>query len=165
MQIVHLLAEDWERAREIRMRSLRDVPDAFGATLESVLSKSPERWQEQLSSPEAATFVAVMEGQDVGMAVGAKYECEGELEGAGLFGMWVAREARGVGAGDALVQAVVGWARSNGYERVVLDVGDWNEPAIALYVRHGFETTGVVCTLPPPRDHVTEHQRALVLGE
>ena len=159
MRIVHFSSEHWERARAIRLRALQDAPDAFGSTLEHTMSLTPVHWKERLGSQDAATFVAVVDDSDVGMAVGADYEGEG----AGLFGMWVAQEARGTGAGDALVQAVVGWARGKNYERIVLDVGDANEQAIALYARNGFEPTGATCTLPPPRSHIKEHQRALVL--
>ena len=94
-------------------------------------------------------------------ASGADYEWEDGA--AGLFGMWVAPSARGQGAGGALVDAVVAWARAEAFPRILLDVGDDNEPAIHLYASRGFVPTGVTTTLPAPRDHVHEHQRGLLL--
>jgi GNAT superfamily N-acetyltransferase len=153
-------ARDWRRARDVRLRALADTPDAFGSTLDGELQFDDARWIERVSRGDAATFLArADDGADVGIAVGAA-NAENE---AGLYSMWVAPEARGKGAGDALIEAVVAWARARGFARVVLDVSDFNEPAIAFYARHGFAPTGVTGTLPPPRTHVTEHQRALVL--
>ena len=104
---------------------------------------------------------ATLGGADVGVVAGAPFP---EREGAaGLFGMWVAPAARGRGMGDRLVEAVVDWARVAGYARVVLDVGDTNVPAIRLYQSKGFEPTGRTATLPEPRTHVREHERALEL--
>ncbi len=77
--------------------------------------------------------------------------------------MWVAPEARATGAGAALIDAVVEWARSKGFVKLLLDVGDDNEPAIALYARKGFESSGEVSTLRHPREHIREHQRVLRL--
>jgi GNAT superfamily N-acetyltransferase len=70
-------------------------------------------------APDAATFIAVSDNQDIGTVVGATFD-----DAAGLFAMWVAPEARGKGIGDALIRAVVGWAQANGHERLVLEVGD-----------------------------------------
>ena len=86
--------------------------------------------------------------------------CTGRAGVAGLFAMWVAPEARGQGAGDLLVQAVVDWAAAAGFQRVVLEVGNNNLTAIALYQRHGFEPTGLTAALPEPRSHIREHELA-----
>jgi GNAT superfamily N-acetyltransferase len=71
-----------------------------------------------------------------------------------LFGMWVAPPARGSGAADALVAAVVGWAVDVGATRVELTVVVGNGPAERLYARHGFIPTGT--TVRRPRDTVLE---------
>jgi ribosomal protein S18 acetylase RimI-like enzyme len=47
-----------------------------------------------------------------------------------------------------LVAAVIELARSNCVNRLLLDVADNNAPAIALYMRKGFERNGEVSTLP-----------------
>jgi len=64
------------------------------------------------------TFVASEEGDDTGIVVGvADPEHPGE---AVLVSMWVAPETRGRRVGEALVQAVIDWARSEGYKAVRL---------------------------------------------
>jgi ribosomal protein S18 acetylase RimI-like enzyme len=72
-----------------------------------------------------------------------------------LISMWVAPFARGHGVSDALIQAVVSWAKEQRADRVVLAVRDDNAHAIALYVRHGFIDSDPVPNLvdgqPPER--------------
>ena len=159
MQIERMGPNGWERVREVRLCALRDAPDAFARTLPEEEAQPREFWQERLASPEAAIFIATLGEADVGIVGGAPFL---EREGAArLGGMWVAPAARGRGVGDQLVDAVVEWARLFGYPRVVLDVGDTNAPAIRLYRRKGFQPTGRTGTLPEPRTHIREHERAL----
>ena len=159
--VVKRLAPDqWARYRAIRLKALVDTPNAFGRTYAEDAQFTPERWRAGLSG-EAARFVALIGGQDVGTASGDSWR--GRSGVAGLFGMWVAPEARGHGVGTQLVRTVIDWARLSGFERLALHVADDNGPAVAFYRRLGFEPTGAVGTLPPPRDDITEHERALTL--
>ena len=111
----------------MRLRALGDAPDAFWTTLAEDQARAPETWRAGLERPSGATFVATRQGADVGLVVGAEYR--GRERTAGLFGMWVAPEARRCGVAGPLVEAVEAWARSAGYERIVLQVG--NENAVA----------------------------------
>lgn len=140
--------------KAIRLEALRDAPDAFLKTYEEERLYDDALWIGRMGDP-VAHFVARDAGRDVGLVVGAPYDAD-----LGLFGMWVHPDARGQGAGDGLVEALIAWATSSGAARLVLDVADENRPAIALYARHGFEPTGVTARLPPPREHILEHQRA-----
>jgi len=154
-----LNVEEASRLRAIRLRALRDSPEAFGSTLEDALARSTEDWSQQILS--LPTFVAVDDGLDVGMVRGAPDETR--VDTAWLLSMWVAPEARRMGVGGRLVGAVIDWARSIGARRLLLDVGDGQAPAIALYERKGFSPNGEVGSLPPPREHIREHQRELLL--
>ena len=55
-----------------------------------------------------------------------------------MDGIFVAEEARGLGVGSALLNAVKAQARADGLQSVQLDVIDSNTRARALYERHGF---------------------------
>ena len=159
MEIRRLGAHEGLRLRAIRLRSLADAPDAFGSTHDEALARPPDSWSAQLR--ELPTFVAVADGEDVGMVRGARDDSRAET--AWLISMWVAPEVRRQGVGEALIDAVVEWARASGARRLLLDVGDHNRPAIALYARMGFEPNGRTGSLPAPRDHIHEHQRELRL--
>lgn len=161
MAIERMRPEDWERVQSVRLRALLDAPDAFGTTLEEHKTQSPDLWRERLASSNAATFLATTGADDVGLITGAEFQ---NRDGAcGLFGTWVASEVRGRGLAVRLVDAVIQWARSANYPRLILEVGDDNLAAIRLYERCGFVPTGRKGTLPPPRTHISEHERALDL--
>lgn len=147
--------------RALRLRALRDAPDAFWVTAEEEEATPSAEWRRRLATTDRATFVASRDGVDVGLVVGARHH-EHERD-AGLFGLWVAPDARGSGVATALVAAVVEWARAARYGSLRLEVADANEPAVRLYAGLGFVPTGGVGALPPPRDHITEHERALGL--
>ncbi|MCY1013959.1 GNAT family N-acetyltransferase [Nannocystis pusilla] len=156
MKIVRLEAHEGERLRTVRLAALGDAPDAFGGTLAEAAVRRADEWRQQLV--ELPTFVAELAGRDVGMVRAVRHKVE--LDTGELLSMWIAPTARGQGVGDALVDAVVAWARAEGLRRLVLEVGDANAAAIALYARNGFVPTGVTGSLPPPRMHIREHQRA-----
>jgi RimJ/RimL family protein N-acetyltransferase len=58
------------------------------------------------------------------------------------LGLMVAKEARRQGVGWALLEAAVEWAREAGVRKLELHVFPWNEPAIRLYEKFGFEREG-----------------------
>ena len=65
-----------------------------------------------------------------------------------LVSMYVRPRARGRGVGEALVAAVIGWARDQNAAEVHLWVTEANAPARALYERCGFALTGEQQPLP-----------------
>jgi len=160
IRLEQLAPDEGPRLRAIRVCALQDTPDAFSTTLEEAAAWPVESWSKQLL--ELPTFVAVSDGLDVGMVRCAR---DGNSTETGwLISMWVAPEVRRKGIGGALVDAAIDWARSRGVSRLLLDVADHNAPAIALYARRGFEPNGVTGRLPPPREHILEHQRELEVG-
>ncbi len=151
--------EEGPRLRAIRLCALRDAPEAFGTTLDEAATWPPEVWSKQLTGITA--FVAVVGDSDVGLVRSVPYGKAQET--ARLISLWVAPQVRGEGVGESLIDAVIEWARSNGFVTLLLGVNDDNIPAIALYTRKGFEPNGEVGTLPPPREHLGKHQRILEL--
>jgi GNAT superfamily N-acetyltransferase len=143
IDIRRLAPDDWMVFRDVRLAALREAPYAFGSTLHREARASDDSWRERLE--KRAQFVARLDGVIVGTAGGfAEDEATAEL-----ISMWVAPSARGQGAGDALVDAVVGWAGEQRFGAVRLWVADGNDHAERLYARHGFERTGVVKAIHP----------------
>lgn len=156
--------DDWEVVRQVRLAALADTPDAFGATLEEERDQPESWWRERLDPGRpGTTLLATLDDagttRPVGMTV-VTSSFDGPPSEAGIYAVWVDPAARGRGVGDALIEAAVTHARHRGYQRVILNVGDFNKVAQALYARHGFVRTGHTTTLPPPRTHVIEHERA-----
>jgi ribosomal protein S18 acetylase RimI-like enzyme len=134
--------DDWERVRDIRLRSLEDAPDAFGATLEQERVYREPEWVAWIEGWEGATnvmYVAEADDAFVGMAVGSR---EGSASNAHLYAMWVEPAWRTRGVGSHLVHEVLAWARSWGSRRVILGVTENNDGAARFYERLGFADTG-----------------------
>lgn len=159
VEVHQLVADDWQRFRAIRLRSLLDAPDAFGSTHDQVAARPLSEWPGMIES--IPTFLATSGHEDVGLVRCAPDR--DRADSAWLISMWVAVAARGAGVGDLLVDRVVDFARSAGRERLWLDVADANLAAIRLYARHGFEPTGEVSRMSPRREEVTEHRRVKML--
>ena len=139
MQIDRLEENDWARLAKIRVEALRDAPHAFGTRAQEAEAWPEAKWREQLRT--LATFVAVVDGRDVGIVRGVKHH---RLDDATyLISMWVDPRARRQGVGAALIERVVQWAGRLGRRRVFLDVRAGNRAAECLYRAHGFAPTGV----------------------
>ena len=129
---------EWRQLREIRLRALRDAPNAFGSAYGEEEGQPGEWWRESLAT--FAWFVAATPGDVVGLAAGMPPEPE--RNAVNLISMWVAPAWRGVGVADRLVGAVVQWAATTGVDEVRLRVAEGNERARRFYQRLGFENTG-----------------------
>ena len=90
----------------------------------------------------AAVFVA--EAEDGGLVGRLSVARDAHPASAHVadLGLMVAASHRRVGVGSALLEAAVDWAHSAGIRKLELHVFPWNEPALALYRRFGFEQEG-----------------------
>jgi ribosomal protein S18 acetylase RimI-like enzyme len=125
-----------DTVRPLRLRALREDPDAFGSTLESERCRPDADWRFWVDD----TLIAFDDDTPIGMA-NLKLG-----EPAEIFGMWVAPEARGKGVGETLVRALLDRA---GDRTVKLCVADTAPAARRLYERLGFEPNGETGTLRP----------------
>ncbi len=138
MDIRRATADEWDVARDIRLRSLRESPDAFCSSYDGELGTDEAFWRDRLS--RSATFLAWENSAPVGTVAGKVDEHE---EGSREFvAMWVDPSKRGAGVGKALIEAVADWAHSEGARAIALWVADANFAARRLYERCGFALTG-----------------------
>ena len=142
LEIASLEPGDWELFREVRLRALRDAPAAFGSRYDDWVDAPESRWRDRVANVPL-NVVARRGGTPVGMASGV-YDGHGQAE---LISMWVDPGARGSGVFQALVDAVVGWARAAGRTTYLMVRSD-NARAISAYTRAGFVDLGI----PPDRD-------------
>ncbi len=139
MIALHVLAtDDWVLWRRLRLAALGDAPYAFGSRLADWQGAGDreQRWRDRLALPGSLNLVATLAGEPAGMVSGVPTAPErDEVE---VISLWVSPLARGRGVGDALLAAVVDWARDIGAASVRLSVADGNSAAARLYRRHGF---------------------------
>jgi ribosomal protein S18 acetylase RimI-like enzyme len=127
---------EWQEWRDLRLRALRDTPEAFSSTLADWQDADELRWRDRLRTVEYNVIVDV-DDVPAGMASCAMNERAGEL-----MSFWITPSARGKGVADALLGAIVEWAVSARCDTVTLGVRAANRHAIALYERHGFIDIG-----------------------
>ena len=142
VEIQRIGPDEWEVFRDLRLRALREAPYAFGSRYEDWAQAPEERWRDRLENVPL-NLVARMDGELVGMASGV---LENE-DGAELISMWVDPAGRGSGVADALIEAVVAWARVAGRSTYLM-VRRENARAVSAYTRAGFVDLGI----PPGRD-------------
>ncbi|MER7579111.1 GNAT family N-acetyltransferase [Kitasatospora sp. NPDC097691] len=160
---------DWARVKEIRLDALRDpvAAIAFLETHEQAAAKPDEFWQDRTRGAATGSVVAQFVGEDadgrwlgtVSVLVerpGGPGAFEGdavEVDQAHVVGVYVRPEARGTGLAPDLIRAARDWSWSLDeprIERVRLFVHEDNARAEAMYVKVGFERSGVA--LPVPGD-------------
>ncbi|NJP99880.1 GNAT family N-acetyltransferase [Streptomyces zingiberis] len=131
--------DDWPLWRDARLAALAEAPHAFKSRLADWHSGDEERWRARLTAPGTYNLVALLgDGRIAGVASGVPAGPGGVYA---LRSVWVSPEARGKGVADRLLTAVGTWARQAGATALRLTVMPDNEPAIALYRRHGFART------------------------
>nr|WP_217474766.1 GNAT family N-acetyltransferase [Stutzerimonas stutzeri] len=146
-----ITAGDWCDYRNIRLRALRDSPDAFGSTYEAEAVRNDDAWESRIADAIASgtsRILVALNQQELCGLVWCKLSAS-DPEAADIFQMWVAPTSRGSGAGRALLEEALTWARGTGARRVRLDVAASNSRAMRLYKSCGFRPAG---PLEPLRD-------------
>jgi GNAT superfamily N-acetyltransferase len=144
---------DWQVLRAIRLAALRDAPDAFGSTYAEQAASVEADWRRRIS--RGGTFFAYVpevDGNEPAGLVGGFQEKPDTVE---LVSLWVRPQARGLGVGEALVAAVIDWARARNATSVHLWLTEANQRARMLYERCGFSPTNERQPLPS-KSNLTE---------
>lgn len=135
---------EWRGYRDLRLRALQDSPDAFGSTLQRESAFRDELWAERIErgarSPTDLPLVARLGDEMIGLTWGRVQESDpGDVH---VYQVWVAPEHRGRGVGQALLDAMIEWARAAGARQISLEATCGNTPAMRLYTRAGFLPVG-----------------------
>ena len=150
--------------KEVRLRALSADPSAFGSTYAEESRLTDAEWVDlavQRTSEGSTVRLAFVDDAACGI-VGAFFEGS-DRTSARLVSMWVAKEMRGRGIGEALVDAAIAWAMECGARTMVLTVTSNNGTATRFYGRLGFEKTGH--TEPYPNDPtLLEHEMSRALA-
>lgn len=100
---------------------------------------------EIIADDSTPVFVAVHEGRVVGYIFGVVNEVRDstmlfDMKTLHLEDVCIDEECRGMGVGSLLMEYVTDWARANRFDRMDLDVWEFNEGARRFYERYGFST-------------------------
>ena len=95
-------------------------------------------------NPRALHLLAFVDGKFAGSCSFAPTSERIRLHHRCNMGISLYRESWGQGVGTALLGEITAGAKAAGFEQMELDVVSTNAPAIALYKKMGFETTGTI---------------------
>lgn len=148
MEIRLLTEAEVEAYRVLRLRALREDPEAFGATYEEWVNRPlaavAERLRLTTEPPEKFTLGAFVEGVLAGTVTFGRSQGAKERHKGVITGMFVAPEQRGRQLGRALMEEAIARARAlPGLEQILLSVVTTNVPARALYTALGFQSYGL----------------------
>jgi GNAT superfamily N-acetyltransferase len=139
IQVELLTAEQWARAKELRLASLRDSAHAFGGNLETESALSESEWRANFE--KLNYIVASVDGVD--SAIMTVENLKGDFGAtAWVGGCWSSPEYRGVGLLRAMMKFVDEHAQEKGWQRQGLGVWEDNYPAIAAYEKLAFIVMG-----------------------
>ena len=103
-----------------------------------------ERIRKNRENPRALHLAAFVDGAFAGSCSFSPNSDRMRSQHRCHMGISLYREFWGMGIGTALMGEVLAGARTAGFEQAELDVVSTNAPAIALYKKMGFETTGTI---------------------
>lgn len=94
-------------------------------------------WLETITSAGSLTVLAEHDDEVVGHGMLVP-----DGEGASELALFVLQDYQGAGIGTELLRTLLGLGRTRGVDRVWLSVERWNDAAITVYEKVGFERTG-----------------------
>ncbi|MEP7000527.1 MAG: GNAT family N-acetyltransferase [bacterium] len=142
---------EWRLYRELRLRALRDAPDAFGSTFAREDGFPDTEWIARMSAGAASSWNFPMLVEEGDRAIGlawVRIEPE-DPTNATLFQVWVDPDFRRRGAGATLLTAAIEWARTAGAQHLLLSVALGHGSALAFYKTAGFSEVGGPTVLRP----------------
>jgi ribosomal protein S18 acetylase RimI-like enzyme len=140
IEVRRLGAGDAELFRDIRLEALRCNPEAFGSTFEAEKDKPLSRFSERLGT--SRVHGAFHAAKLIGIAVLVIQQSAKMAHKGALVSMYVRPQARRIGVGRRLVEAIIETARRH-VELLQLTVVTGNEAALRLYAGLGFVQYGL----------------------
>jgi ribosomal protein S18 acetylase RimI-like enzyme len=144
--VTRFTPQQWLVYRALRLASLEESPDAFGALLSEQQEWPDMLWKMRLEagifSDDAYPLLAQCDGGPAGLIWG---KVEGKSAAAPVvhvYQVWVAPAYRGRGIAHALLAEVIAWARTKNARGVQLSVALTAATATRLYQRAGLVNAG-----------------------
>ena len=142
-----------ERARPEEAAALLDYLKFIGGETDNLsfgaegvpldLETEQDYLRSQCESTDNVQYLAKVKDEIIGTAsLNRKHK---RMSHRGVFGISLKKAWWGCGAASALMEAILAFAKENGFEQLNLEVRSSNTRAIRLYEKHGFRK---LCTFP-----------------
>ncbi len=145
MEILSLPVASWRQYRDLRLRALKEDPEAFTSSYATAIDQPQEHWQGRLNEAREGKrgwLLFAQEGDRLCGMIGA-YVDEGAPETAIIVSVYVPSEERARGVGEQLVRQMLEVLATTGrFKKARLGVNATQEAAVRLYLRCGFSEVG-----------------------
>lgn len=134
---------DAAQFRALRLFALQESPVAFSADYQTNSNQPMGYWEGRLEKDESGTiFFAEYDQRLIGMTGIRNGQSPKTKHGAGIWGVYLRPEWRGLHIAEALIDSCIHWAKTREVHIVKLAVVTTNSSAIRCYERCGFTTYG-----------------------
>jgi len=144
-EILRLPVGNWKEYRDLRLRALREDPEAFSSSYAATQEQPDEYWKDRLAEAlrgERSWLLFAKEGDKLVGMIGAFVEAKSS-DTATVVSVYVPREERGKGVSAALMEEMLRvLSESAELRKAELVVNVSQSQAIQLYLRFGFRETG-----------------------
>jgi len=129
--------------RALRLNALQDSPTAFSADYQGNLNQPMSFWEGRVKPDEhGKLFFAEHASQLIGMTGIRQGESPKTKHSAGIWGVYVRSEWRGLHIAEALIETCATWATLRQVSIIKLGVTTTNTSAVRCYERCGFTIYG-----------------------
>lgn len=139
MEVRELTAKDLSLWKEIRLKALKECPEAYGASYEEQRDFDDEFFLKQIQ--ETNLFGAFDGSQLIGTIGLSIHDSEKTKHKGSIYAVYVHPNYRSNGIGDTLLKHVIGYAKAF-LLQLNLSCAVQNQAAYSLYEKHGFELIG-----------------------
>ena len=130
---------DVNQFRDLRLFALKDSPTSFSADYRTIFDLPTSYWEDRLKPTVlGTTFFAEGNSKLVGMTGIRRGDSPKTKHGAGIWGVFIRPEWRGLRIAQGLINMCCEWAKLHEVQILKLAVVSTNESAIRLYERSGF---------------------------
>ena len=145
MSVRILTSSDAAAFRALRLRALREHPEAFTSSFEEDARKPLSATEQRIAGDSGSVFWGAFADSDIRGMIGLTRDSRAKTQHKGdIVAMYVAPELGRRGLARALLQAAIDYARREaGLEQLVLTVTRTNQAAAKLYKSAGFVTFGL----------------------
>lgn len=132
----------WEEYRDLRLRALRDEPQAYATSYKDEINTSGQEWQNRLEryqKDKGNWMVFARNGKElVGMVGAYQDEEDKKHKSAHCMALFVSKEYRRKGIAYQLFQQLLNKLRQSGIIKAILYANIEQTAAVALYKKLGF---------------------------
>jgi ribosomal protein S18 acetylase RimI-like enzyme len=145
IQIIKLQPDQWQMYRDLRLKALKEEPQAYLSTYAENSTKPDNYWKERLIDVDKGrNWLVFAKSGDILVGMMGAFKKQDETEDiVNIIAVYVVSEARGRGISKLLLEKLISEISQDiKIKKIKLSVNSKQIPALKLYESFGFKITG-----------------------